>query len=270
MNKASLTYVKEVLKDKKAKKKFGQNFLIDNNVTEKIAIIASNEKLKTIEIGPGLGSLTEHLCKYSKSVDAYEIDEDMVKILKNNIKSDNFNLYLEDFLDVDLTKYQQEQISIASNLPYYVTTPILFKIIKSNLNINKITVMVQKEVADRFNAKVNSEDYNALTLIIQYLYNVKVEMKVPKSCFYPAPQVDSAVVSLTTKTDRDFIYEEKLFSFIEKCFAKRRKTLNNNLKEFLSNKEIEDIYEKMQFNDNVRAQELSLEDFINMYEATYD
>ncbi|MDO5440455.1 MAG: 16S rRNA (adenine(1518)-N(6)/adenine(1519)-N(6))-dimethyltransferase RsmA [Erysipelotrichaceae bacterium] len=270
MNKASLTYVKQVLGDQKAKKKFGQNFLIDANIVEKIAKIAAKKDLLTIEIGPGLGALSEFLCKYSKNVEAYEIDEDMVNILRNEFKDTNFVVNHTDFLDVDLAKYENQKINIASNLPYYVTTPILFKLFKSNLDINKITVMVQKEVADRFNAEVNSEDYNALSLIVQYLFDVKLEMNVSKNCFYPAPQVDSAVVSFTPKKERDYKYEEGLFDFIEKCFAKRRKTLNNNLKDFLDATQIKNIYDKLNFKESVRAQELLLDDFIKMYEVIHD
>ena len=271
MNKASLTFVKQVLGDQKAKKKFGQNFLIDENVIKDIvdgANILPNDLV--IEIGPGLGALSEFLCIYSKSVEAYEIDQDMVNILKKEFIDKNFVVYHQDFLDVDLTKYENDKINISSNLPYYVTTPILFKIFKANLDINKITVMVQKEVADRFNAKVNSEDYNALSLIVQYLFDVKLEMNVSKNCFYPIPQVDSAVVSFTPKRKRDFVYEEKLFAFIENCFKQRRKTLHNNLKDFLSSDKIEKIYSNLNFKDNVRAQELLLNDFIKMYEVTND
>lgn len=270
MNKASLTYVKKVLGDNKAKKKFGQNFLIDANIVEKIAKVASNKELLTIEIGPGLGALSEFLCLNSKEVEAYEIDKDMVDILNEEFKGLNFKVIHKDFLDVDLKQYENQKINIASNLPYYVTTPILFKIFKSNLDINKITVMVQKEVADRFNAKVNSEDYNALSLIVQYLFDVKLEMNVSKNCFYPAPQVDSAVVSFTPKIKRNFEYEEGLFEFIEKCFMKRRKTLNNNLKDFLDNETIKKIYDKLELNESVRAQELLLDNFIKMYEVIHD
>ena len=266
MNKASLTYVKKVLGNNTAKKKFGQNFLIDANIVEKIAKVAANKDLLTIEIGPGLGALTEFLLEYSKAVDAYEIDKDMVEILQEEfINEENLNIYLEDFLDTDLKRYERQKINVASNLPYYVTTPILFKLFTSNLDINKITVMVQKEVADRFSAKVNSEDYNALSLIVQYLYDVKLEMNVSKNCFNPVPKVDSAVVSFTPKRQRDYEYERNLFEFIENCFKKRRKTLNNNLKDFLEKDKIEKIYKTLNLKENVRAQELTLDEFITMY-----
>ena len=268
MSRASLSYVKSVLGDKHAKKKFGQNFLIDDNIVDKIAKVACDENIKTIEIGPGLGALTEHLLKYSKSVDAYEIDEDMFDILNDEFKDEErLKVYLKDFLDVDLKEYEGQKINVASNLPYYVTTPILFKLFESSLDINKITVMVQKEVANRFNAPVNSEDYNALSIIVQYLFNVKLELNVPKSCFSPMPQVDSAVISFTPKISRNFEYEKGLFEFIEKCFAKRRKTLNNNLKDFLDTETINRIYTKSGLNDNARAQELGLAKYIEMYEV---
>ena len=268
MNKASLSYVKKVLDGNKAKKKFGQNFLIDANIVEKIAKVSSSAELLTIEIGPGLGALTEFLLEYSKAVDAYEIDKDMVNILKEEFKDEpRLKVYLEDFLDTDLNRYKDQKINVASNLPYYVTTPILFKLFTSDLDINKITVMVQKEVADRFNAKVNSEDYNALSIIVQYLYDVKLEMNVSKNCFNPVPQVDSAVVSFTPKRERDYKYEKGLFEFIENCFKKRRKTLNNNLKDFLSVEKIKRLYSELDLSENVRAQELELNDFIKIYEV---
>lgn len=266
MSRASISYVKSVLGDKHAKKKFGQNFLIDDNIVDKIAKVACDPNVHTIEIGPGLGALTEHLIKYSLSVDAYEIDKEMYDILTREFKDEEkLQVNLKDFLDVDLDVYKDKKINIASNLPYYVTTPILFKLFESDLDINKITVMVQKEVADRFNAPVNSEDYNALSIIVQYLFNVKLEMNVPKSCFNPVPGVDSAVISFTPKITRNYEYEKGLFTFIEKCFMKRRKTLNNNLKEFLDKETIEKIYSNLELKDSVRAQELTLEEFIKIY-----
>ena len=141
---SNINYVKKTLGDLKAKKKFGQNFLIDSNIVDNIAKNACDINCKTIEIGPGLGALSEMLLKYSKCVDAYEIDKDMYAILKESIDDSRFNVYLEDFLDTDLTKYEGETIRVCSNLPYYVTTPILFKLFNSNLDISQITVMVQK------------------------------------------------------------------------------------------------------------------------------
>lgn len=267
---ANINHVKNVLGQLKAKKKFGQNFLIDSNIVDKIAKGACDKDCLTIEIGPGLGALTEMLLKYSKAVDAYEIDKDMYEILNNSIDDERLNVYLKDFLDVDLDVYKGKDIRVCSNLPYYVTTPILFKLFNSNLDISKITVMVQKEVADRFKAKVNSEDYNALSLIVQYLFDVNLEMTVSKAVFYPSPKVDSAVVSFTPKINRNFEYENGLFDFIERCFKQRRKTLHNNLKDFLSDEIIEKIYSELKLDERVRAQEIELETFIKMYEVAHE
>lgn len=263
---SNINYVKQVLGDLRAKKKFGQNFLIDTNTVEKIAKVACNNDLATIEIGPGLGALTEQLLKYSKKVDTYEIDKDMYQLLNDNLKDDNLNVYLQDFLDTDLSIYK-DKVNICSNLPYYVTTPILFKIIESDLDINKITVMVQKEVGDRLNAKVNSEDYGALSIEVQYLYDVKLEMNISKNVFYPQPNVDSAVISFTPKTIRDKEFEGKFFELVKNSFRMRRKTLHNNLKDIYDNETIDRIYRELNLKEAVRAQELSLEDFIQMYKV---
>lgn len=267
---ANINHVKNVLGELKAKKKFGQNFLIDANIVDNIGKIACDKDTTTIEIGPGLGALTEMLLKYSNKVDAYEIDKDMYNILTNTIKDENLNVYLEDFLDTDLSRYENQTIRVCSNLPYYVTTPILFKLFESGLDISKITVMVQKEVADRFSAKINSEDYNALSIIVQYLYNVKYEMSISKNVFYPSPNVDSAVISFTPKIERKKEFEKVFFKMLQDCFKMRRKTLHNNLKEFLSLQQIENIYTKLNLDPNVRAQQLSLDDYLNMYRIIYE
>lgn len=263
---ASITYVKEVLGDLKAKKKFGQNFLIDANTVDKIARDACSSELKTIEIGPGLGALTEMLLKYSKSVDAYEIDRDMYELLKQGIDDERLSVYLGDFLDVDLSVYQ-ESVNVCANLPYYVTTPILFKLFESGLDIKKISVMVQKEVGDRLNAKVGSEDYSALSVEVQYLYDVKLEMNVSRKVFYPMPNVDSAVISFTPKRERDYDFERGFFEFVKNCFRMRRKTLHNNLKDLYDKETIKRVCEDCGLKEQVRAQELDLDAFLRIYEV---
>lgn len=267
---ANINHVKNVLGELKAKKKFGQNFLIDANIVDNIAKGACDINTLTIEIGPGLGALTEMLLKYSNGVDAYEIDKDMYSILTNTLSDERLNVYLEDFLDTDLSKYENKKIRVCSNLPYYVTTPILFKLFESGLDIDKITVMVQKEVADRFNAKINSEDYNALSIIVQYLYNVKYEMSISKNVFYPSPNVDSAVISFSPKIERNKEFEKVFFKMVQDCFKMRRKTLHNNLKEFLDNTQIEKVYTDLNLDQNIRAQQLSLDDYLNMYKVIYE
>lgn len=269
---SSLSHVKEVLSryNTGAKKKFGQNFIIDSNIVDKIAKSACDENKITVEIGPGLGSLTEMLLKYSKKVITYEIDQDMFDILNEEFKgNENVEINLIDFLDLDLNSvsYKDEEINVCSNLPYYVTTPILFKLFESDLKINKITVMVQKEVADRFNASVGSEDYNALTILVNYLYDVKLVTNVSRHVFYPSPNVDSAVISFSQKIQRDKEYEKGLFELIKYSFMKRRKTLYNNLKDYLDIEIIKKIYDKCDLKDTVRAQELTIDDFKRIYEV---
>lgn len=263
---ASISHVKEVLKDQKAKKKFGQNFLIDANTVDRIAANACERDVRTIEIGPGLGSLTEMLLKYSKDVDAYEIDRDMVAILEETFDDERLKIIPGDFLDADLSVYE-EKVNVCANLPYYVTTPILFKLFESTLDIGKITVMVQKEVSERLGAKPGSEDYSALSVEVQYLYDVKLEMNISRFVFYPMPNVDSAVISFTPKRERDREFEEKFFELVKNCFRMRRKTLYNNLKDLYDAQKLEEVYVRTGLRRNIRAQQLTLDDFLKLYEV---
>ena len=265
---ASITHVKQVMGDLRAKKKFGQNFLIDANIVDRIAQGACDERYLTIEIGPGLGALTEMLLKYSRSVDAYEIDQDMYELLNEYLKDDRLRVFLGDFLDADLSIYT-DKVNVCANLPYYVTTPILFKLFESDLDFNKITVMVQKEVADRLNAKAGSEDYSALSIEVQYLFAVKNEMNVSRKVFYPSPNVDSAVISFTPIRERDRDFEKSFFELVKNCFRMRRKTLHNNLKDLFDEEKIRDIYERTGFDEKIRAQQLSLDDFLKLYDVIY-
>ena len=261
---ANINYVKEVMGELRAKKKYGQNFLIDSNVVDKIARNACDSDLTTIEIGPGLGALTEMLLKYSKDVEAYEIDKDMYEILSRNIDDERLHVYLEDFLDSDLSKYE-EKVNICANLPYYVTTPILFKIFESELDINKITVMVQKEVGDRLSAKAGSEDYGALSIEVQYLYEVKQEMNVSRKVFYPEPNVDSAIISFKPIRERNRGFEEGFFTFVKNSFRMRRKTLYNNLKDIYEKEKIEKMFDDLNIDPNIRAQQIDLDTFMKIY-----
>ena len=264
---ASNSHVRKVMGELKAKKKFGQNFLIDANIVDRIAVGACFRELKTIEIGPGLGALTEMLLKYSKDVDAYEIDRDMYELLNESLKDERLTVYLQDFLDADLSIYH-EKVSVCANLPYYVTTPILFKLFESDLDIAKITVMVQKEVADRLNAKAGSEDYSALSVEVQYLFDVKNEMNVSRKVFYPMPNVDSAVISFTPHPEeRDRTFEKGFFELVKNCFRMRRKTLHNNLKDLYDEDVIREAFAKTGFDEKVRAQQLSLEQFLKLYDG---
>ena len=262
---ASAKHVKEMMGELRAKKKLGQNFLIDANTVEKIAMIAADVNLKTIEIGPGLGALTEMLLKYSKSVDAYEIDPDMYEILLRSIEDERLSVFCMDFLDADLSVYK-EKVNVCGNLPYYVTTPILFKLFESDLDIKKITVMMQKEVGDRICAKAGDEEYGALSIEVQYLYKVKQEMNVSHNVFYPVPGVDSIVISLTPVREKDPEFEKSFFIFVKNCFRMRRKTLYNNLKDLYDTDHIVNVLEELGLAREVRAQQIKLEDFLRLYE----
>lgn len=248
-------------------KGFGQNFIIDPNVVIKIAKTSSSKDLTTIEIGPGIGALTEQLAIYSKRVIAYEIDDKLIDVLADTLSSyDNVEIRHTDFLNVDLNNedYADEEIVVTANLPYYVTTPILFKLFESNLKIKSINVMMQKEVADRLLAKPNTKEYSALSIIVSYLYDVKKMMDAKKQVFYPSPNVDSIVVSLFPKSkDETIDDQDKFFEVIKACFKYRRKTLNNNLKELIG-ENTKTVLENLGF-ENKRAEDLTLEDFKRLY-----
>ncbi len=274
---ASISRVNEILQkfELKAKKQYGQNFLIEPKVVENIASKAISEyDSLTIEIGPGLGSLTEQLAKRSEKILAFEIDPNMVEVLKYSLENyNNVDVIHEDFLSVDLDdfldKYNPEgkKVFVAANLPYYITTPILFKLFESQDRIDIISVMMQKEVADRLVAKKNTKDYNALSIIVQYLYDVKVIVKVSKNVFIPKPAVESSVVQFSKKNvNYDVDNQDKLFEVVKACFKQRRKTLYNNLREYLEDKEkAENTITKLGYTLNTRAQELNIDDFINLY-----
>lgn len=282
MNKpiATPSRTKEILAtyDMFAKKNFGQNFLVDPSVVEKIARNAVvSDHCVAFEIGPGIGALTQYLCEYAKKVVSFEIDERLPQVLQDTLAEyDNFELVMQDFLNVDLKAYvdryraQGYNVIIAANLPYYITTPILFKIFESEADIAAITVMMQKEVADRFNAVVNTKDYNALSIITQYRCHVKSVMKVPKNVFMPKPNVDSAVLQFSFKELTEDLDEESFFAMVKGCFKQRRKTILNNFGDYVEDKQKARIFlQKAGIEENRRAESLTLEDFKHLYEV-YD
>ena len=259
------------------KKKYGQNFIIEPKIVENIAKLAIKDpNTLTLEIGPGIGALTEQLAILSKHVIAFEIDNSLIEVLDYSLQDyNNVEIVNIDFLKLDFNEFMKDktgynQVVLAANLPYYITTPILFKVFESNVKLDLISVMVQKEVADRFSAKINTKDYNALSVIVQYLYDVKVVMNVPKTVFNPKPNVESSVVQFSKKEKEILVNNENdFFELVKACFKQRRKTLYNNLRDYYkdSNYVIE-LLEKTNYKQNRRAQELSLEDFIKIYEAT--
>lgn len=280
MNKpiATPSRTKEILAvhDMFAKKNYGQNFLVDPSVVEKIARNAViSDHCVAIEIGPGIGALTQYLCEYAKKVVAFEIDERLPDVLADTLAEyDNFELVMLDFLNVDLKAYVDQyrsqgfDVVIAANLPYYITTPILFKIFESEADIAAITVMMQKEVADRFNAVVNTKDYNALSIVTQYRCHVKSVMKVPKNVFMPKPNVDSAVLQFSFKEKEADIDEESFFELVKGCFKQRRKTILNNYGDYMGDKQkAKSILLHAGIEENRRAESLTLEDFKKLYEV---
>ena len=251
--------------DFKFKKKFGQNFLTDDNILNNIVKSADVDKdTLVIEIGCGAGALTKKIIEYTDMVIGYEIDETLKPIL-NTI---NANIIFDDFLkrDIkeDIKKYNYKKLYVIANLPYYITTPIINKIITDNLNVDKIVVMVQKEVGDRFSAKPNTKEYNSLTVFINYYFNVNKLFVVSKNVFIPKPNVDSIVICLNKKEEKlNVINEELFFKLIRDSFTQKRKTLKNNLKNYNFNI-ISEVLKENNYNDDVRAESLPLEMFVKI------
>ena len=259
----------------RAKKNFGQNFLVDASVTGRMASTLRDDSV-VIEVGPGIGSLTEELAKRAKHVRSYEIDERLIPVLEDTLKDyDNVEIVLQDILETDINKELQplvekyKHIEFAANLPYYITTPVLFKLFESSIPFEKIVVMIQKEVADRFSAKPGTKEYGALSVESQYLYDVKKLFNVPRTSFNPAPNVDSAVISFTKHEKNEAVDNEELFfEIVKACFKQRRKTLYNNLREYFDSKEkAESLLLKANIPLETRAEMLDLNQYIELYKA---
>lgn len=259
----------------RAKKNFGQNFLVDASVTGRMASTLRDDGV-VIEVGPGIGSLTEELAKRAKHVRSYEIDERLIPVLEDTLKDyDNVEIVLQDILETDINKELQplvekyKHIEFAANLPYYITTPVLFKLFESSIPFEKIVVMIQKEVADRFSAKPGTKEYGALSVESQYLYDVKKLFNVPRTSFNPAPNVDSAVISFTKHEKNEAVDNEELFfELVKACFKQRRKTLYNNLREYFDSKEkAESLLLKANIPLETRAEMLDLNQYIELYKA---
>lgn len=252
------------------KKKFGQNFIIDENIINNIINKAEiDENTLVIEIGPGAGSLTTKLALKAKSVLCYEIDTKLKDILEENLKDyNNVDIIFEDFLNVDinkdLEKYNYDKLYVVANLPYYITTPIIIKLIEDKINVDKIVVMVQKEVGDRFKARPGSKDYGSLSIFLNYYFDIKKVLDVSRNVFIPKPNVDSIVVEFTKKNNKlELRNEELFFKLIKDSFTQKRKTLRNNLKDYDLNK-IELILKKYNMDLSVRAEAISIEIFVEI------
>ena len=252
------------------KKKFGQNFIVDENIINSI-INKSNIDKNTlvIEIGPGAGSLTYKLAQHSKSVLCYEIDNTLRDVLDYNLNEfDNIKIKYEDFLKSnvldDLKEYEYKKLYVIANLPYYITTPIIIKIIEDSIPVDKICVMVQKEVGDRFKAQPGSKDYGSLSVYINYYFNVKKLIDVSRNVFLPKPNVDSIVVEFSKKNLINKASDEKIFfKLIRDSFSQKRKTIKNNLKNY-DLELLESVLKKYGFDLGVRAEYLSVDVFIDI------
>lgn len=271
-----------------AKKSFGQNFLIDSNVVTRIV---KEAKIKpnslVIEIGPGLGALTEVLAKHSTKVITLEIDPNMVKILEDTLISyDNVSVLEQDVLKADIHNILDgqlegiEHIYCIANLPYYITTAIIVKLLETEIPFQKFVFMVQKEVAQRFSGKQSTKEYNALSVLMQYKTDVKVLFDVSSECFMPAPKVVSSVIEMVPKTSNVQAESPTYFyAFIKKMFANRRKTILNNLSAgySMSKEKVLEVLQSQGMTQFTRAEELSVDAIVNlsntfmkMFGANYD
>ncbi len=258
------------------KKKFGQNFLIDQNILEGIIKASDiNKNIGVIEIGPGIGALTEHLCHNAKKVLAYEIDDSLIPILSNNLDEyDNFTILNTDFLKADvkedIKKYLSDcdDIYLVANLPYYITTPIIMHLLENIKEVTRYTMMMQLEVADRITANKGKKDYNNLSIVIQYQAKVNKALFVSRNVFMPKPNVDSAVVvfDILKEPTHKANNEKFFFNFVRKSFHNRRKTLVNNINfAYNVNKsEIEEVLIKNNINPQIRSEALSISEFVDI------
>ena len=274
----SAARTKEVLAkyNMSAKKKFGQNFLIDSHVLEGIVEAAGvTDDDLVLEIGPGIGSLTQYLAEAAGKVVAVEIDKTLLPVLADTLSEyDNVTVINEDILKVDLDEIVSENggrpVKVVANLPYYITTPIIMKLFESRAKIESITVMVQKEVADRMAAGPGGKDYGSLSLAVGYYAKAVTVMDVPPSSFIPQPNVGSAVVNLPRYTEpRVKVQDEKrLFEIVRTAFNQRRKTLSNSLSNNpslgVSRQEVADALLKMGVDEKARGEILTLEQFAEL------
>lgn len=258
-------------------KKFGQNFLIDTGILEEIIEAAQITKDDfVLEIGPGIGTMTQYLCEAARAVVAVEIDTNLIPILKDTLAEyNNVDVLNEDILKVNISKLAEEKnngkpIKVVANLPYYITTPIIMGLFESHVPIDSITIMVQKEVADRMQVGPGTKDYGALSLAVQYYAKPYIVANVPPNCFMPRPKVGSAVIRLTrhAETPVQVDDEKLLFQIIRASFNQRRKTLANGLKNYeglsFEKETIEAAIAECGLSPSVRGEALSLEEFAKL------
>lgn len=257
----------DIMSEFKFKKKYGQNFLKNQMVIYDIVdSIYPNDDDLVIEIGPGGGALTSKLLEKGNNTLCYEIDKE-ASIYLDKLESDRLHVIYDDFLKRDIKKdladYKYNKLYIIGNLPYYITTPIITKIIESDLDVEEMVFMVQKEVAVRFSAKPGTRNYGSISVFLNYFYDIDNMFTVPKKYFYPVPNVDSAVIKLTSKKDRIKV-DTKLFSkFVKDCFQFKRKNLRNNLFKY-DREKIDTILREHDLSLDNRAEDMSYEIFVDI------
>ena len=261
------------MKDFKFKKSFGQNFIQDDNIIKNIVNKTNiEENSLVIEVGPGSGVLTKELARVSKNVLSYEIDDRLEDILDENLKDyTNVEIIYDDFLtrDIknDIKEYSYQNIYFVANIPYYITTPIIIKLIESKIDFKKVTIMIQKEVADRFSAVPKTKNYGSITVFLNYYYDIEKLMFVSRNSFFPKPNVDSEVIDIKKKDNRKKVINEELFfKLVRDSFRFKRKNIRNNLKNYDLDT-ILDVLNKYNKNLNSRAEEMELDIFIDIANA---
>lgn len=258
-----------MLKNFEYKKSLGQNFINDDNIIKKMVNGSDIDKdTLVIEIGPGAGVLSNEIIPRSKYSILYEIDTRLEDILIYKLREyDNYKIIFNDFLKEDIkdeiTKYNYDKLYVVANLPYYITTPIIEKLIE-DVNPDKIIIMIQKEVADRFCAKVGTKDYGYITAYLNYYYDIKKMFDVSRNCFTPKPNVDSAIISMSKRNRDNIVNNEVYFNkFLKDCFKFKRKTLKNNLKGY-NLSIVDNILSKYGFDLTTRAENISVDIFVEI------
>ncbi|WP_285289047.1 16S rRNA (adenine(1518)-N(6)/adenine(1519)-N(6))-dimethyltransferase RsmA [Apilactobacillus xinyiensis] len=268
-----------------AKKSLGQNFLTDLNILQKIVDAANvSDADNIIEIGPGIGGLTEQLAKRAKKVLAFEIDQNLLPVLDDTLAEyNNVKVINQDILQANLpqtisSEFEEKgPVKVVANLPYYITTPIILDLLKGNANFDQIVVMMQKEVADRLVAKPGSKDYGSLSIIIQYLNNTEIAFEVPRTSFIPAPKVNSAIVSLSSRENIDNpVFDfDKFCGFVRGCFLHRRKTFWNNLQGLFGKtpeikNELKLALQNFDIDAGIRPEKLSIDEYVELANYFHD
>ncbi len=257
-------------------KKLGQNFLIDGNIINKIVDAAGlDQNTGVIEIGPGFGTLTQGLCSAAGKVVAIEIDQSLKPVHLDTLGYENLKIVYDDFMNIDVNKLIEDEfkgmkVKLVANLPYYITTPIIMKVLEEKIKINGLTVMVQKEVAQRLSAKPGTKEYGAISLAVEYRATAKISLIVPSTVFMPRPKVDSAVITIDVlEKPPVFVENEKLlFTVIRAAFGQRRKTIHNSLSSNLhiEKESIREAIVRAGIDPGIRAEQLTIYDFTKLVE----